>query len=207
MDTVVYVHGKGGRAADAARYEPLFPAHKVVGLDYRTFTPWETGPEIADAVRSFRAEGGRILLIADSIGAYFAMHAGIGDEIAHAWFVSPIVDMEALILGMMAQTGVTKDELKKKRTIPTAFGEDLSWDYLTWVQSHPVRWTAPTDVLYGGRDNLTSRETITAFAETHHAALTVMEDGEHWFHTGEQLRFLDDWIRRTRSSSAKEDTP
>ena len=32
--------------------------------------------------------------------------------------------------------------------------------------------------------------------ENSHAELTVMEDGEHWFHTGEQMRFLDDWIRR-----------
>ena len=26
------------------------------------------------------------------------------------------------------------------------------------------------------------------------AELTVMPDGEHWFHTEEQLRFLDAWI-------------
>jgi hypothetical protein len=26
--------------------------------------------------------------------------------------------------------------------------------------------------------------------------LTVMEGGEHWFHTDEQIQFLDDWIRR-----------
>ena len=25
--------------------------------------------------------------------------------------------------------------------------------------------------------------------------LTVTESGEHWFHTEEQMRFLDDWIR------------
>ena len=27
------------------------------------------------------------------------------------------------------------------------------------------------------------------------ADLTVMEDGEHWFHTNAQMQFLDDWIR------------
>jgi hypothetical protein len=26
--------------------------------------------------------------------------------------------------------------------------------------------------------------------------LTVMEGGEHRFHTDEQIQFLDDWIRR-----------
>lgn len=33
------------------------------------------------------------------------------------------------------------------------------------------------------------------FAEKHQAELTVMEGGEHWFHTEEQMAFLDDWIR------------
>ena len=31
--------------------------------------------------------------------------------------------------------------------------------------------------------------------ERHDAVLTVMEDGEHWFHTEKQMKFLDDWIR------------
>jgi len=35
------------------------------------------------------------------------------------------------------------------------------------------------------------------FAEKHHAGLTVMENGEHWFHTDEQMQFLDNWIRKT----------
>ena len=37
-------------------------------------------------------------------------------------------------------------------------------------------------------------ETIRDFAKKHHAALTIMEGGEHWFHTQEQMLFLDDWI-------------
>jgi hypothetical protein len=36
---------------------------------------------------------------------------------------------------------------------------------------------------------------MTAFVKTHHASLTIMEDGEHWFHTEEQMQFLDQWIR------------
>lgn len=45
------------------------------------------------------------------------------------------------------------------------------------------------------RDNLTSLETISDFANKYGATLTVMESGEHWFHTEEQMRFLDAWIR------------
>lgn len=38
--------------------------------------------------------------------------------------------------------------------------------------------------------------TMQRFAKKHNAALTVMERGEHWFHTAEQMRFLDEWIRK-----------
>lgn len=31
--------------------------------------------------------------------------------------------------------------------------------------------------------------------ESHNANLTVMENGEHWFHTEEQVTFLDKWIK------------
>ena len=34
------------------------------------------------------------------------------------------------------------------------------------------------------------------FAKQVGAKLTVMKDGEHWFHTEEQMSFLDDWISK-----------
>ena len=46
----------------------------------------------------------------------------------------------------------------------------------------------------GGNDNLTSLETIKDFAEKQGASLTVMKGGEHWFHTEDEMRFLDEWI-------------
>ena len=82
--------------------------------------------------------------------------------------------------------------------IPTDFGETLSWKYLCYVREHPISWRVPTRILYGEHDNLTSLETISAFAEKTGAALTVMPGGEHWFHTDEQVRFLDDWITESR---------
>ena len=56
-------------------------------------------------------------------------------------------------------------------------------------------WTVPTHILYGEKDNLTSYETIAEFAHRIGATLTVMENGEHWFHTKEQMDFLSDWIK------------
>ena len=63
------------------------------------------------------------------------------------------------------------------------------------VWEHPVSWNVPTDILYGSEDNLTSIDTMTAFAQAHHANLTIMDGGDHWFHTDEQMKFLDNWIR------------
>ena len=90
------------------------------------------------------AEYARIILIANSIGAYFSMCAGIDRSISEAFFISPIVDMEKLICEMMRWASVTEAELKEKGVIHTAFGEDLSWAYLCYVRAHPPIWTAPT---------------------------------------------------------------
>ena len=195
-DLILYIHGKGGSAAESEHYKPLFPDCEVLGLDYQTFTPWETGAEIREAAEKLKAKHDSIILIANSIGAFFSMNAGIDKLINKAYFISPIVDMEKLIADMMLWANVTQAELKAKSVIRTIFGEDLSWDYLCYVRDHPISWDVPTQILYGENDNLTSYETIRAFTERHNAILTVMEGGEHWFHTEKQMQFLDDWIRK-----------
>lgn len=196
MHAVLYIHGSGGSAGESERYKPFFPGCRVTGLDYRSFTPWETGKEIREAAEALKREHGRLTLIANSIGAFFSMHSGIESLVHRAFFISPVVDMEKLICQRMARAGVTEQALREQGVIPVSFGEDLSWEYLCWVRTHPVRWDVPTEILYGGQDSLTSYETISAFAGRHGAGLTVMEDGEHWFHTDRQLRFLDDWLSR-----------
>ena len=111
-----------------------------------------------------------------------------------ACFISPVVDMESLIGNMMQWANVTEQELAQRGEVPTDFGETLSWRYLRYVRQHPIAWNVPTRILYGEHDNLTSLETVSAFARRHHANLAVMPGGEHWFHTPEQMRFLDQWL-------------
>ena len=191
---VLYIHGKGGNAEESKHYGPLFPQDNVSGLDYQTFSPWDTGREIRTAVEQLAEKGEEIILIANSIGAFFSMNAGIDGRIQKAYFISPIVDMERLILDMMRWANVTETELEAQGIIHTEFGEDLSWAYLSYVRNHPIKWNVPTQILYGEKDQLTSLATMKDFAEKHHAGLTVMENGEHWFHTEEQMAFLDHWI-------------
>ena len=192
---VLYIHGKGGSAAESSHYKNIFHDSKVIGLDYKEDVPWKTGKVIFDKVKELHEEYESITLIANSIGAYYSMISGIDTMISKTYFISPIVNMEKLILDMMKWADVTEDDLKTKGIIPTSFGEDLSWEYLCYVREHPVQWNIATNILYGGNDNLTSLETVKHFANEHNCSLTVMEEGEHWFHTPEQMRFLDEWIR------------
>ena len=98
---------------------------------------------------------------------------GNGRNIAAACFISPIVDLERI-------EGVTLDE-----------------EHLRYVRQHPIDWRVPTHILYGENDSLTSLATISDFARRASASLEVMPGGEHWFHTQEQMAFLDGWIKRT----------
>ena len=221
MNAVIYIHGKGGSATESEHYKPLFPDSEVIGLDYQTFSdlkgtecgvaisPWETGKEIRIAVDELKCKYENVILIANSIGAFFSMiatphfdhrskNAGIDDIIQKAYFISPIVDMEKLITDMMQWANVTEQELESKGVIHTDFGEDLSWKHLNYVRNHPIEWRVLTQILYGRNDHLTSSETITDFAHKHQATLTIMEGGEHWFHTEEQMTFLDNWIKQSR---------
>lgn len=194
---IIYIHGKGGNAGEAEHYQPLFADSDVVGFDYQSQNPWEAKQEFPHFVNSLRERYNSIVLVANSIGAFFAMSALSEKTVEKALFISPIVDMERLIQNMITWANVTEEQLRTQKEIPTEFGETLSWDYLCYVRAHPITWNVPTCILYGEKDAMTSQETMTAFAERVHAPLTVMQDGEHWFHTEEQMAFLDSWVKES----------
>lgn len=195
-NAVIYIHGKGGSAEEATHYQPLFRDSAVIGFDYQAQTPWEAKKEFSAFFDAVSCNARSVAIIANSIGAFFAMAALSDKRIESAFFVSPIVDMQKLIGDMMLWANVTEKALCEKGVIETSFGETLSWEYLCYVREHPVRWRAPTHILYGEKDNLTALDTISGFANQIGATLTVMKDGEHWFHTPEQMQFLDRWIAR-----------
>lgn len=191
---VVYIHGKGGSASEAERYKDLFLDCDAIGLEYKSRTPWDAEKEFLKLFGELSRGYTSIILVANSVGAYFSMHAFKSAKIDEAFFISPVVDMETLILNMMRAVNVSEKELEDRKTIETPFGETLSWEYLSYVRTNPITWNVPTYVLYGANDNLTDEKKIKTFSEKFKARLTVMEGGEHWFHTEEQLNFLDKWI-------------
>jgi len=194
---VLYLHGKGGFADEADYYKPFFPEYDVIGIDYRGTTPWETREEILSAYRWFAKQYESVSIVANSIGAFFAMNALSGKNIEHAYFISPVVDMERLILDLMRWSNVSEAELADKKIIQTKnWDEPLSWEYLNYVREHPIVWNAPTDILYGENDVLIPFETISKFIKNTGAIVTVMKNGEHWFHTKPQVDFHNAWLKQ-----------
>ena len=194
---VVYVHGKGGTAEESRHYKKLFPDCDVIGFDYKSTKPWEAEKEFADYY-DFVSDGyDSVVWVANSIGAFFSMVGLSEKKISKALFISPVVNMEKLIAKLMNWANVTEEELRAQEEIATNFGETLSWQYLCYVRNNPVVWKISTCILYGANDNLTSYETVCDFAKQTGATVTIMSDGEHWFHTDKQMAFLDDWVKRS----------
>ena len=194
-NAVIYIHGKSGTAEEAEYYTKFFNEADILGFEYTSEYHWDFQKEFSIFIDNIYTKYKKISIIANSIGAYFTMVSLANKNIEKAFFISPIVDMEKLITNMMFLENITEEELYEKKEIKTSFGEILSWEYLTFVRKNPIEWNIPTYILYGEKDNMTSYKTILNFVNKTKASLTIMKGGEHWFHTDEQMKFLDNWIK------------
>ena len=195
--TIIYIHGKGGSSFEINQYKESCLGFDMIGIDYNEYLPWIVEKQIKLVYEKVEKTYDEIYILANSIGAYFTMYTLQNNNIKKALFISPILDMEQLILNMMNWANVSEETLCEKKEIPTDFGETLSWKYLCFVRENPIVWNIPTEILYGEKDNLTSCETVDKFIKNHNAHLTVMENGEHWFHTEKQLIFLNNWLKQS----------
>ena len=194
---VVYIHGKGGSVEETYYYKKFFnDDYDVIGFDYKSELPWEAKAEFQKYFTDISSKYDRVILIANSIGAYFSLISLSEISIEKAMLISPIVDMESIILNMMKCENITEDELMLEKEIETSFGEFLSWEYLSYIRKNTIHWDIPTNILFADNDNMTSLDSMTNFTKKINADLTIMENGEHWFHTEEQMRFLDNWFEK-----------
>lgn len=201
----LYVHGKNGCKEEAERfaYTACEAGWQVLAIDLpehgarrsgpEKLLPWTVIPEIQAVYTRMKPVWAHIRLYGVSVGAWLSMQALQSDAPEKALFVSPVVDMENVITNMMQWANITEEQLKQAGEIPTSFGETLSWDYLCWVREHPLHWKVPTQVIYGDKDNLTLCMVIERFRQQNGAHLTIMEGGEHWFHTPVQMAVLQTW--------------
>ncbi|WP_346356044.1 alpha/beta hydrolase [Azotosporobacter soli] len=139
----------------------------------------------------------QLRLFACSMGAYFSLLAYRDTELAQCLFLSPVVNMERIILNMLTWFEISEERLEAEKEIATPIGETLSWDYYRYVKEHPiVTWNKPTALLYGSADTLCEFSFVTAFARRFGCELTVLENGEHYFHSAEQLDFFRHWLQK-----------
>ncbi|PKM71933.1 MAG: alpha/beta hydrolase [Firmicutes bacterium HGW-Firmicutes-16] len=142
-----------------------------------------------------------ISIFACSMGAYFSLLTYRDFSFRQCLFLSPILNMQRIIENMMAAFGVSKDSLEAEKEISTPIGQTLSWDYYSYVKSHPIeKWDNPTAILYGSEDDMSELDVVAGFSEKFNSSLTIMERGEHYFHTEEQLLFFSKWLHEQIST-------
>ena len=171
----LFVHGLHGRKEEALGFaEVAVPkGYQVLGIDLPVERkPWEVLP-LLNEVRDYLYENWQSVSVrANSIGSWFSLLAFQNMKVEQALLVSPILDMKKFI------------ELMPKH-------ED---DYYEWVVNNLITcWDTPTYILRPEVDLIVSDTVGRDFISHHQCQLTIMPDGEHWFHTPEQIAFLKAW--------------
>lgn len=203
----LYIHGQGGDKEEAEVFASIanrygwqvlsidLPEHGERKEERDLFNPWTIVPELLTVMQYAKNHWTDIALFANSIGAWFSMLSLKNEKMEKSLFVSPVLDMKSLIQKMMLWANVSHERLKHEQTIPTSFGQTLSWKYWEYATKNQItQWKVPTKILYAGKDHLTDRDTVETFAKTYNCELTIWEVGEHWFHTQPQLDILYSWI-------------
>lgn len=138
-----------------------------------------------------------INLWACSMGAYFSLLAYKDEDIKQCLFLSPVVNMKVIIDNMMLWSNTTEEKLKEKQEIKTDCGQTLYWDYYEYVKNNPItNWNKKTYILYGNKDNMQNEDIIKNFSNNFNCDLSILDGGEHYFHTEEQLKFYKEWLSK-----------
>ncbi|MDF2543424.1 MAG: alpha/beta superfamily hydrolase [Herbinix sp.] len=203
----IYVHGKMSSKESAEGFAEIansngyqtisfdLPEHgERIGTDYKC--------NIVNGIADLTQVGDYVFdhwinvsLFGCSLGAFFSLHAYRNRNIHNCLFQSPIVNMEYLISQMFLWFHITEEELMEKGEIPTPI-DTMSWTYYRYVKEHQVdQWETSTHILYGGKDDLQSREVIDAFVNKFNCQLTVAESSEHSFMGVGDNKIVEAWMR------------
>lgn len=152
--------------------------------------------ELQMVMEYIRMQAKEIGLFGCSIGTYFALLAYRNEPLRQALFLSPVVDMGRIIQNMMKWFSVSEEQLKSEQKISLPIGQTLYWDYYCYVKEHPIScWNVPTAILYGSDDSLCDQKIISGFADHFGCRMTVLNQGEHFFHSPEHLAFYEMWLK------------
>ena len=128
----LFLHGQMGYKEEAEAFAQVacpkgfqvlaidLPGHGARQGKGEELVPWTAAADIRAALDWAVDHWKTVSLRANSIGAYFAMLAF--STPARALLVSPVLNMEKLILDMMGWAGVTEEQLRAQGEITTSFG-------------------------------------------------------------------------------------
>ena len=192
----IYIHGLNGSAKEAKDFKFLQDKYDVKGLEYEDGKPWELKDTIQNEFKKLSKGYDEVVVIANSIGAFYACEYLSEYKIKQAFFISPIVSMFQNIVDIMAMYGIKDKELQKNKFMELDDGTVLSFDFYQHVSNDEDNWKVPTEILYGAYDEVVYTGSMMEFLENHpNSRLTVLSDAEHYLYTPEEKKFIRNWIK------------
>ena len=205
----IYIHGKDSQKeyADRLAKEGISKGFQVISFDLpkhgerkdndTEFIIQNCVSELKTVYNYVNNKWKEISIYASSIGAYFSLVAFENYNIKKCLFESPILDMETLIKNMMGWFNISEKDLETKKEITIPIGETLSWNYLTYVRENKIsKWNFDSHIIYGDKDNLTERYIIDSFIKKYNVTLTLVENGEHYLHSENEIAEIDSWLNK-----------
>lgn len=193
---VVYLHGVLGSAEEARAFSYI-DKYDVVGLDYEDGAPWVVGPIIKKKFDELAKPFKQVIVIANSMGAFYTYSYLDQSKIKQAFFISPLASMKSIIKWRMDKEGVSEKELKHKKYIKLDNGHEFDYYfYKKYVlENYVEKWNVSTEILYAENDEVIKREDVQKFVELHpNTKLTIKQNSQHYLHTPEELEFIKNWI-------------
>ena len=190
---IIYIHGLYGNSGESSFYSFYSNKHDVIGLDYQDGNPWEVKEKIIKEFREISKKYKNVYVIANSIGAFYTYMYLAKFNIKKAFFISPLVNMKEIIEGLMKKNNISLNKLKNEKVITLDDGQTLSYDFYQSLDGGDS-WNIKTHILYGEKDKIVNHQAIFNFVSNHNCSLTIMKNGEHYFHTPGQLKYIKKWI-------------
>lgn len=171
----LFVHGQGGNKEEAILFAEIAvpKGYQVIGIDLPVMDqPWEVLAMLNVVKEYLYLSYDSVSIRANSIGAWFSLLVFQDTVIGQALFVSPFFNMRVFIEGMQE-----KDDA-----------------YYDWVIKHPIKqWSADTFILRPKVDLVVNDKVYDSFLSKFECRVHEVENGEHWFHTSEQLLAMKQW--------------
>ena len=193
---VVYLHGVLGSAEESRTFSYI-NKYDVVGLNYEDGAPWVVGPFIKKKFEELIKPLKDVIVIANSMGAFYTYAYLDQTKIKQAFFISPLANMKSIIECRMDKEGVTEKELKHKKYIKLDNGQEFDYYFFKKyvLDKHIDKWDVPTEILYAENDQIIKREDVVSFVKKHpNTNLTIKHNSLHYLHTAEELEFIKNWI-------------